>query len=52
MINGKITGEIKSILDILKINPTITIPRLAELTGKSRRFISRELREHQDSGLL
>jgi predicted HTH transcriptional regulator len=51
-INGKTNGKINSILDILKHNPTATIPDLAEVTGKSQRSISRELREYQDASLL
>ena len=50
--NGKINVEIKTLLDVLKANPESTIPDLAELTGKSQRTISRELREYQDAGLL
>ena len=50
--SGKINGEKNSILDVLKANPNATIPALAELTGKSQRTISRELREYQDAGLL
>jgi predicted HTH transcriptional regulator len=49
---GKINGRKKSILEILKANPSATIPCLSELTGKSQRSISRELREYQDSGLI
>ena len=51
-INGKISGKIKSTLDLLKSTPTMTIPELAEYAGKSQRSISRELREYQDAGLL
>jgi predicted HTH transcriptional regulator len=51
-INGKINGKISSILDVLKYNPTATIPDLTEVTGKSLRTISRELKEYQDAGLL
>jgi len=51
-INGKISGKINSILDILKHNPTATIPDLIEVTGKSQRTISRELKEYRDAGLL
>ena len=50
--NDKINGKIISILDVLKTNPEATIPNLSELTGKSQRTISRELREYQDAGLL
>jgi len=50
--NGKTNGEIKTLLDVLKTNAEATIPDLAELTGKSQRTISRELREYQDAGLL
>ena len=52
MINGMISGKINSILDVLKYNQTATIPDLVEVTGKSQRTISRELREYQDAGLL
>ena len=52
MINGKIIGKINSILDVLKYNPSATIPDLIEVTGKSQRTISRELKEYQDAGLL
>jgi predicted HTH transcriptional regulator len=51
-INGTINGEITPILDIIKSNPTATIAELAELTGRSQRSISRELREHQNTGAL
>jgi predicted HTH transcriptional regulator len=54
--NGKIIGEIKErprmTLDVIKENPSATIPALASLTGKSQRTISRELREYQNAGLL
>ena len=50
--DGKISGGISSILDVLKYNPTATIPDLAEVTGKSQRTISRELKEYQEAGLL
>lgn len=50
--DGKINGKIISVLDILKANPNATIPDLVELTGKSQRTISRELREYQNAGLL
>jgi predicted HTH transcriptional regulator len=51
-INGEINGEISPMLDILKSNPTATIAELAELTGRSKRSISRELRERQNAGVL
>jgi predicted HTH transcriptional regulator len=51
-IYGKISGKINPTLEILKDNPTATIPDLIEATGKSQRTISRELREYQDAGLL
>ena len=50
--SGKINGEIKTLLEVLKTNGDATIPDLAELTGKSQRTISRELKEYQDAGLL
>jgi predicted HTH transcriptional regulator len=50
--SGEINGKIKSILDVLKTNPDATIPNLVELTGKSQRSISRELKEYQEAGTL
>ncbi|MDR0354854.1 MAG: transcriptional regulator, partial [Deltaproteobacteria bacterium] len=54
--NGKIIGDIKerprTTIDVIKENPSATIPALAGLTGKSQRAISRELREYQDAGLI
>ena len=50
--NGGVIGKKNSTLDVLKTNPTATIPDLIKLTGKSQRTISRELREYQDTGLL
>jgi predicted HTH transcriptional regulator len=50
--NGEISGIIKSTLEVIKQTPTATIAQLAELTGKSQRTISRELREYQDAGLI
>jgi predicted HTH transcriptional regulator len=52
MPDGKINGKIKSTLELLKTSPNATIPQLSEFTGKSRRTISRELKEYQDTGLL
>jgi predicted HTH transcriptional regulator len=51
-IIGKINEKIKTTLDVIKDNPTATIPILAELTGKSQSTISRELKEYQSAGLL
>jgi predicted HTH transcriptional regulator len=51
-IIGKINEKIKTTLDVIKENPTATIPILAELTGKSQSTISRELKEYQNAGLL
>ena len=51
-INDKINGKIKSVLEILKSDPTATIPDLAQATGKSQSTISRELRNYQEAGLL
>ena len=50
--NGKINNKTNHTLDVLKTDPTATIPDLSEITGKSQRSISRELREYQDAGLL
>ena len=53
---GKIIGEIKdkrkTTLDVIENSPTATIAQLAELTGKSERTISRELKEYQDAGMI
>jgi len=51
-IKGEIIGEIKSTLDMIKSNPEATIPQLAQMTGKSQRTISRELKEYQEAGLI
>ena len=51
-MNDKINGKMKTLLNILKYNPTATIPDLAEVTGKSQSSISRELKEYQEAGLL
>ena len=44
--------KIKTTLDVIKDNPTATIPTLAELTGKSQSSISRKLKEYQATGHL
>jgi predicted HTH transcriptional regulator len=51
-INDKKNGKSKSLLNILKYNPTATIPDLVEVSGKSQSTISRELKEYQEAGLL
>ena len=51
-IIGKINEKIKTTLDVIKNNPTATIVKLSELTGKSQSTISRELKEYQTAGLL
>ena len=51
-IIGKINDRIKTTLDVIKDNPTATIIKLSELTGKSQSTISRELKEYQAAGLL
>jgi len=50
--NDKINGSAKTILDIIKENPTVTIADIIDLTGKSYSTISRELKEYQSTGLL
>ena len=56
MSNDKIVGKInekkKTTLDVIKENPTATIPKLVELTGKSSSTISRELKEYKTAGLI
>jgi predicted HTH transcriptional regulator len=51
-INDKISDKITSTFELIKAEPNATIPQLAELTGKSRSTISRELKEYRDAGLL
>ena len=51
-IIGKINDKIKTTLDVIKDNPTATIIKLSELTGKSQSTISRELKEYQTAGLI
>jgi len=51
-IIGKINDNIKTTLAVIKENPTATIPKLAELTCKSQRTISREIKEYQSAGLI
>jgi len=50
--HGRITDRKKTTLDVIKEIPTAAIARLAELTGKSQRTISRELKEYQDAGMI
>ena len=50
--NDKINDKIKTTLEIIKENPTATIVKLSELTGKSQITISRELKEYQSAGLI
>ena len=52
MSNDKISDKKKTILDVIKDNPTATIAELAELTGKSQSTISRELKKYQTVGLF
>lgn len=49
---GKITDRTKTTLEVIKETPTATIAQLAELTGKSQRTISRDLKEYQDASLI
>jgi predicted HTH transcriptional regulator len=51
-IIGKIHEKVKTTLDVIKDDPTATIAKLAELTGKSPSTISRELKEYQRVGLV
>jgi predicted HTH transcriptional regulator len=51
-IIGKINEKARTTLDMVKENPTATIPALSELTGKSQSTISRELKEYRAAGLL
>ena len=50
--NEKINEKIKSILDVIKEYPDVTIPKLVELTGKPKITIYRELQKHQANGRL
>ncbi len=49
---GKINGKKDSIPELLRSAPDATISELSELTGRSQRTISRELRRYQDSGRI
>ena len=51
-IIGKINDKIKTTLDVIRDNPTATIVKLSELTGKSQSTISRELKEYQVAGFI
>jgi len=51
-INDKINSNVKTTLDVIKGNSAATIPKLAELTGKSQSTIFRELKEYKTAGLL
>ena len=51
-IIGKINDKTRTTLDVIKENPTATIVKLSELTGKSQSTISRELKEYQTAGLI
>ena len=54
--NDKIIGKIKekprTTLDVIRENPTATIAEFVELTRKSARTISRELKEYRTAGLI
>jgi predicted HTH transcriptional regulator len=45
-------SDTKTTLDVIKDDPAATIKHISELTGKSPRTISRELKKYQDTGLL
>jgi len=51
-INDNTNGKINSIPELLKSDPTATIPKMAELTGESQRTISRRLREYKIQGII
>ena len=48
----KLKKKEKTTLDVIKETPTATIGYISEITGKSPRTISRELKEYQITGLL
>jgi predicted HTH transcriptional regulator len=50
--NDKISEKKKNTLDVIKENPSATIPVLSELTGKSQSTINREVKEYREAGLL
>jgi len=50
--NARENDNPKTILDALKNNPAATIADISELTGKSQRTVSRELKGYQDAGIL
>ncbi|MDR2204417.1 MAG: putative DNA binding domain-containing protein [Nitrososphaerota archaeon] len=52
LLNEKINGAIKSVLDVIKEYPDVTIPQLVELTDRPKITIYRELKKHQANGQL
>jgi len=46
------SAKTKTTLDVIRNDPAATTEHISELTGKSPRTISRELKEYQDTGLL
>jgi predicted HTH transcriptional regulator len=51
-INDNADGRIRSIPELLKSDPTATIPKMAEQMGESQRTISRKLQEYKRQGLI
>ena len=50
--NGEINGEIKLLLNVIRAHPDVTIPKLVELTGKSKNTVFRILKRCQADGFL
>ena len=50
--DNKNNNSSKTTLDVIKDNPSATTEYISELTGKSKRTISRELKDYQNTGLL
>ena len=50
--NGEVKAAVKTTLDVIRDYPDATLQRLVELTGKSQRTLSRELKEYQLAGCL
>lgn len=49
---GTVNGTVKLVFDIISQTPDITIDKLILETGKSRRTISRSLKQLKDNGLI
>lgn len=49
-VNGTVNGTVKELLQLLDARPTVTLSKLAELSGKSRRTVARYIKQLQEQG--